>query len=113
MSGPISLSGRLQGKTGSSEDLLAGLHGNLEAQIGPGKLARIGRGGDFLARMLSLTSFRGIFTGSVFENFAGNGLPYQRITAQVAFNNGNMDLTNFRFDEQRHEHKRPGPRQPP
>jgi hypothetical protein len=97
VSGPISLTGRLQGKTGNSDALLASLSGDMEAQIGPGRIARIGRGGDFLARMLSLTSFRGIFTGSVFENFAGNGLPYQRITAQVAFNNGNMDLTNFRF----------------
>jgi uncharacterized protein YhdP len=98
VSGPISLSGRLQGRAGGSEDLLGGLHGSLDAQIGPGKLAKIGRGGDFLARMLSLTSFRGIFTGSVFENFSGKGLPYQRIAVQAAFNNGNMDLTNFLFE---------------
>jgi AsmA protein len=97
VSGPISLNGRLQGKTGSSEDLLSSLDGNLNAQIGPGKLARIGRGGDFLAKMLSLTSIRGILTGSVFEDFATKGLPYQTISAQTTFQNGNMDLTNFQF----------------
>ncbi|MBP1741739.1 MAG: hypothetical protein H6Q48_4032, partial [Deltaproteobacteria bacterium] len=98
VSGPISLSGQLQGRARGSDDLLAGLHGNLDAQIGPGKLAKIGRGGDFLARVLSLTSIRGILTGSVFENFAGNGLPFQTIIAKTTFNNGNMDLTNFRFE---------------
>jgi uncharacterized protein YhdP len=97
VSGPISLTGRLQGRTGSSEDLLAGLSGDMQAQIGPGRVARIGRGGAFLARILSLTSIRGILTGGVFENFAANGLPYQSISGQVTLNNGNMDLTNFRF----------------
>jgi uncharacterized protein YhdP len=97
VSGPISLTGRLQGKTGNSDALLASLDGNLNAQVGPGRIARIGRGGAFLARILSLTSIRGILTGSVFENFATNGLPFQTIATQTTFKNGNMDLTNFRF----------------
>jgi hypothetical protein len=98
VSGPLSLNGRLQGKTGSSGEPLASLDGHLNAKIGPGKLARIGRGGDFLARMLSLISIRGILTGSVFDNFASKGLAYQTITAQATFQNGNMDLTNFLFE---------------
>jgi uncharacterized protein YhdP len=98
VSGPISLSGRLQGKTGSSDDLLASLDGNLNARIGPGKLARIGRGGEFMARMLSLTSLRGILTGSVFQDFASKGLPYQAISAQATLQDGNMDLSNFLFE---------------
>jgi hypothetical protein len=98
VSGPISWSGELQGKTGSSEELLASLQGNLEIQMGPGKVARIGRGGELIARMLSLTSLRGILEGSVFENFGAQGLPYQRITTQATFNNGDMDLTNFLFE---------------
>ena len=97
VSGPISWSGELQGKAGSSEELLASLHGNLEIQAGPGKLARLGRGGELMARMISLTTLRGILTGSVFEDFATKGLPYQRIIAQATFNNGNMDLNDFRF----------------
>ena len=98
VSGPISWSGELQGKTGSSEELLASLHGNLEIQMGPGDLTRIGRSGELMARMLSLTSLRGILEWSVFENFAAKGLPYQRITTQATFNNGNMDLKDFRFE---------------
>jgi hypothetical protein len=96
--GPISLSGQLQGRTGSSGDFLNSLRGNLDARIGPGKLARIGGGGDFIARMLSLTSIRGILTGSVFENFASQGLPFRRMRAQTTFQNGDMDMTNFRFE---------------
>lgn len=97
VSGPISLTGRLQGKAGNSDAFLASLSGDMEAQIGPGRIVRIGRGGAFLARILSLTSVRGILTGSLFENFAANGLPFQTIATQTTFNNGNMDLTNFRF----------------
>jgi hypothetical protein len=98
VSGPLSLNGRLQGKTGNTEELIASLEGNLNAKIGPGKLARIGRGGDFLAKMLSLISIRGILTGSVFDNFASKGLVYQTITAQTTFQKGSMDLTNFLFE---------------
>jgi uncharacterized protein YhdP len=98
VSGPISLNGRLQGRTGRSEELLASLDGNLNARIGPGKLARIGTGGDFLAKMLSVISIRGILTGSVFEDFAGKGLPYRTIVMQTVLQNGNMDLTKFLFE---------------
>jgi uncharacterized protein involved in outer membrane biogenesis len=98
VSGPISLSGQLQGKKGSSKDFLASLHGNLEIQIGPGKLARIGRGGEMLAKILSLISIRGILTGALFQNFASQGLPYQWINAQATLDNGNMDLTTFQFE---------------
>ena len=113
VSGPISSSGQLQGRTGSSEDLLASLHGNLEAQIGPGKMARIGRGGELFARMLSLTSVRGILTGSVFENFANKGLPYQRISSTGHFQQRQHGSDQFSIREQRHEYRRPGPHQPP
>jgi uncharacterized protein YhdP len=98
VSGPISLKGQLQGKTGSSEEILPSLQGKLDAQIGPGTIAQIGRGGAWMARMLSLTSVRGILSGSVLEDFAGKGLPYRRIIAQATLNSGNMDLANFRFE---------------
>jgi uncharacterized protein YhdP len=98
VSGPMSWSGQLQGKRGSSEELLATLHGNLEIQVGPGTIARIGRSGELLARVLSLTSLRGILTARVFHDFADKGLPYQRIIGQATFNNGNMDLKDFRFE---------------
>jgi uncharacterized protein YhdP len=98
VTGPISWSGELQGKAGSSEELLGSLRGNLEIQVGPGKIARLGRGGELMARMLSLTTLRGILSGSVFDDFANKGLPYRRITAQASFDNGNMDLKDWRFE---------------
>jgi uncharacterized protein YhdP len=98
VSGPISLNGRLQGKTGSLKNLLASLDGSLDAQIGPGNIARIGRGGAMMARMLSLTSIKGLLTGSVLEDFANKGLPYQKIIAQVDLKSGKMDLSKLRFE---------------
>jgi hypothetical protein len=98
LSGPISWSGELQGKAGSSEERLASLRGNLEIQIGPGNLTRTGRDGELMARILSLTSIRGILSGSVFGEFANKGLPYHRMTAQAIFNNGSMDLKDYQFE---------------
>jgi len=97
-SGPVSLNGQMQGRTGSGKYLLASLHGSVENQMGPGKISRIGRGGERIARLLSVTSLRGILTGSMFENFATGGLPFQRISVQANFQNGNMDVNNFQFE---------------
>jgi uncharacterized protein YhdP len=98
VTGPVSAKGRLQGRAGSSNDVLAGLQGNVDAQIGPGTLARIGRGGEILARLFSLTSLRGILTGSVFDRFATDGFPFRSISAQAAFSNGHMEFNDFRFE---------------
>lgn len=98
ISGPISAKGRLQVRAGSTKEILAGLQGNLDTQIGPGKVGRIGRDGELLARMLSGASLKGILTGSFFDKFASDGLPFGSISVQKAFSNGNMDLTDFRFE---------------
>jgi len=82
VSGPISLSGQLQAGQEApkifSPASMATWTLRLVRQAGQNS-----RGGDFLARVLSLTSIRGILTGSVFENFAGNGLPFQTIIAKT------------------------------
>jgi uncharacterized protein YhdP len=99
VSGPATASGQLQGRTAeSSKDFLANLQGNLDTQMGPGNLSKIGRGGEWFARIFSLTSVRGILTGSVLEDFAGKGLPYRKIIAQSTLNGGNVNVTNFRFE---------------
>jgi len=43
LSGPMSLKGRLRGHTVSSKELLASLDGDLNAEIGPGALNKIGK----------------------------------------------------------------------
>jgi uncharacterized protein YhdP len=48
--------------------------------------------------MLSLTSLRGILTGSVFDKFATEGLPFRSIGARAAFSKGGMDLSAFRLE---------------
>jgi hypothetical protein len=99
VSGPASASGQLQGRTAeSSKEFLASLQGNLDAQMGPGNLSRIGRGGEWFARIFSLTSVRGILTGSVLDDFAGKGLPYRKIIAQTTVEGGNVNVTHFRFE---------------
>ena len=71
---------RTSGRSQEARKELASLHGSLEIQIGPGNVARMGRGGELMARILSLTSLRGILTASVFDDFANKGrLPYERM----------------------------------
>ncbi len=99
VSGPMSLNGKLEGRTAErSKDFLAGLQGTLDTQVGPGNLSKIGRSGEWFARIFSLTSVIGILTGNVFEDFVTKGLPYRRITAQVDLKNGNIEVTNFRLE---------------
>jgi uncharacterized protein YhdP len=97
ISGPISLTGQLRGRTGTPRDLLASLDGNLETEIGPGSLNKIGKAGDMMAHILSLTSVKGILSGRLIDNLTGKGLSYQAIKARTTFSKGNLELNNFNF----------------
>ena len=95
--GPMSLTGRLQGHTGSMQALLTSLSGNLETEMGPGNLTKIGRIGDLFLRILSITSVRGTLSGSLVDDLTGQGLSFRKIKAQTAFDKGIMALKDFQF----------------
>jgi uncharacterized protein YhdP len=63
ISGPISLTGQLRGRTGTTRDLLVSLDGNLETEMGPGNLTKIGKAGDIMAKILIITSVKSILSG--------------------------------------------------
>jgi uncharacterized protein YhdP len=97
VTGPISLTGHLQGHTGSTKDLLASLEGTLDARMGPGTFTRIGRFGATTAKILSFASVRGLLSGSVLRDLTGKGLAYRAITAQTSFDKGSMGVSRLSF----------------
>jgi hypothetical protein len=100
LNGPMSLKGRLRGHTGSSKELLAGLDGDLNAQIGPGSLNKIGKGGEFFAKILSTRHIREIFSGRMIEKFSSKGIPFKSIKTQASFAKGTLNLNNLDFDSE-------------
>jgi uncharacterized protein YhdP len=95
--GTMSLTGRLQGRTGSMQELLTSLSGKLETEMGPGSLTKVGRTGDLMLKILSMTSVRGIFSGSLVDDLTGKGLFFRKIKAQTTFEKGIMTLKGFQF----------------
>ena len=94
LNGPISLNGRFRGNTGSSKELLAGLAGNLNVEIGPGNLSNVGRAGVLIGKVLSMIN---IFSGRLAKNFSSEGIPFQNIKAQTSFDKGMLNLNSFDF----------------
>ena len=97
VTGPISLTGRVQGRTGSAKNLLASLDGTLDVTMGPGTITRVGRFGATMARIISFASVRGLLSGEVLSDLTREGLPYRAITAETAFDKGSMGVSAFRF----------------
>jgi uncharacterized protein YhdP len=96
----MSLKGRLRGHTGSRKELLASLDGDLNAEIGPGIFKKIGKTGGLFAKILSMTSIRGFFSGKMIEKFTSEGIPFQSIKTQTSFAKGTLNLNNLDFNSE-------------
>lgn len=92
MEGLLTMSGRLQGVTGSSMALLGSLRGNLEAEVGQGRLVKMDGAGDVLAKILTLASAEAVLFHRLRQDLAGEGIPFEKIKAQVSFEGGNMSV---------------------
>jgi uncharacterized protein YhdP len=65
--------------------------------MGPGKLKQIGKAGEITAKILSVTSVKGILSGRLLDDLATKGLSYQTIKARTTFSKGNLELNNYKF----------------
>jgi uncharacterized protein YhdP len=97
LTGPMSLTGQLRGRTGRAKDLLASLEGTLNVAMGPGTFTRIGRFGATMAKILSFASVRGLISAQPLRDLTGTGLSYRAITTQATFDKGSMALDGFSF----------------
>jgi uncharacterized protein YhdP len=90
--GPLTLTGRLQGSTGSTLSLLRSLGGHLEAAAGPGHIHKLGKAGDALFKVLTVLNVESMLSGKTEEDLATKGVPYTSITAKTSFQAGNMNI---------------------
>jgi uncharacterized protein YhdP len=94
---PLTLTGRLQGKTGSKKDLLASLRGNLEAEAGPGRIPDIGPAGNTLFKILSFVNVQQMLSGKKLDDMAKKGIPFDSLTYQATFQDGTMSVNKLRL----------------
>jgi hypothetical protein len=97
ISGPMFLTGQLQGHTGNRQKLLTSLAGNLKIEMGPGRVTNAGRAGDLILKIFSMTSIRGIFSGSIVDDLKDQGIPFRKIKSQNTFGKGVMGVKGFQF----------------
>lgn len=94
---PLTMTGRLQGRTGSTKDLLGSLRGNLEAEAGPGRIPDIGPAGNTLFKILSFVNVQQIFSGKKLDDIANKGFPFDSLTYQATFQEGTMGVNKLRL----------------
>jgi hypothetical protein len=97
LNGPLTLKGQLRGITGNTKEILGGLSGKLDASLGPGNLNKVGKAGDFIAKLSSMTHISSLFSGRLFKDFSSRGISFETITAQTSFSKGTLNLNKLYF----------------
>jgi uncharacterized protein YhdP len=97
LNGPLTLTGQLQGITGNTQEILGSLHGKLDASLGPGNLNKVGKAGDFIAKLSSMAHISSLFSGRLFKDFSDRGIPFETITAQTSFDKGTLNINKLHF----------------
>jgi uncharacterized protein YhdP len=96
--GPLSLTGQVQGRTGSKSELLGSLLGNVEGVMGPGRFYKLDPAGEAIFHLLSFINLRGILSGKMAADAASKGIPYDSLKLQASFKNGNMSVNRFNLE---------------
>jgi uncharacterized protein YhdP len=65
--------------------------------MGPGRVTNAGRPGDLILKIFSMTSIRGIFSGSIVDDLKDQGIPFRKIKSQNTFGKGVMGVKGFQF----------------
>jgi uncharacterized protein YhdP len=95
VNGPLTLTGELQGSTGSTLNLLRSLRGKVEAEMGPGRIYKLGQAGNALFGLLNFLSLSNILSGKTVKEFATEGAPYQSIKARTLLQDGKMNISQL------------------
>jgi uncharacterized protein involved in outer membrane biogenesis len=94
---PLTLTGQLQGRTGSTKDLLNSLRGNLEAEAGPGRIPEIGPVGNTLFKILAFVNIQKMFSGKKLDDINKKGIPFDSLTYRATFQEGTMGVNKLRL----------------
>ena len=94
---PLTMTGRLQGRTGSTPDLLGSLRGSLKAELGKGRIYNVGPAGGALVKILKFINLKGILSGNWASDLVHKGIPFDSIKCRVSFNDGIMSVKKLRL----------------
>ena len=92
---PLTMTGRLQGRTGSTPDLLGSLRGRLEAELGKGRIYKVGPAGGALFKILKFINLKGILSGNMASDLVKKGIPFDSIKCRASFNDGIMGVNEL------------------
>ncbi len=95
--GPVSLSGTIAGRAGSTQELLSSLDGNLHLDSGPGFIVTSSSTGRVLFDLLSTIKLKGHLSGSVKEEVSKEGFPYDSIKISTGIRKGEMTVDTLRM----------------
>ncbi len=96
--GPLTLSGHLKGQCGSMTALFASLRGDLEWDMGSGRLTAMGPIGSTLAKTLSFISINVVQVRKMMKDLRGEGMSFHEITGTVSFDSGTATVEGLLFD---------------
>jgi uncharacterized protein YhdP len=98
VNGPLTLTGELQGTTGSTLYLLQSLRGNVEAEMGPGRIYKLGQAGNALFELLNFLSLSNMLSGKTLKDLATEGVPYKSIKAKTLLESGKMNISQLAME---------------
>ena len=97
ITGPLTLTGQLSGRMGSSQEILGSLNGDLAASLGPGNVNKVGKVGDLFVKLSSMAHISSLFSGRLLKDLSDRGMPFEVISAQNSFDKGTLDITRLHF----------------
>jgi len=92
VNGPLTLTGELQGTTGSTFNLMKSLRGNLKAEMGPGRIYKLGPAGNAFFKVLDFINISQIFSGKKVGNLRAEGVPFDSVKTQASFQKGEVNF---------------------
>ena len=96
--GPLTLRGQVQGTTGSTLHLLQSLRGNLEAEMGPGRIYKLGQAGNVFFELLNFLSLSNMLSGKTVKDLGTEGVPYKSIKAKTLLQTGKMNISQLAME---------------
>jgi uncharacterized protein involved in outer membrane biogenesis len=96
--GPLSASGQLKARTGSTRELLASLNGSLNAEIGRGRIRVRDSFGKSLVEMLRFMSVQNLLSGNLIGRLEGDGLLFNSAKATTTLEGGRINISSLEYD---------------
>ena len=96
--GPLSASGQLKVRTGSTRELLVSLDGNLNAEMGSGRIRVRDSFGKTLVDMLRFMRIQNLLSGNLIGRLEGDGLSFNSAKATATIDQGRINISSLEYD---------------